>query len=109
MKENNYYNDAKEFASKLRLNAIKTNLEESIEDAQHNNLSYEEFLCRLLQKEYDIREYNMTQSRLKSARFPYKKYFEDLEIESLPADAQNKLKLLNNLNFIKEGQNVNVI
>ncbi|MGL5614378.1 IS21-like element helper ATPase IstB [Cetobacterium sp.] len=106
MNESNYYNDAKDFATKLRLNAIKTNLEESIEDAQHNNLSYEEFLCRLLQKEYDIREYNMTQSRLKSARFPYKKYFEDLEIGALPNDAQNKLKLLSSLSFIKEGQNV---
>lgn len=106
MKETNYYNDAKEFATKLRLNAIKTDLEESIEDAQHNNLSYEEFLCRLLQKEYDIRKYNMTQSRLKSARFSYRKYFEDLEISALPNDAQNKLKLLSSLKFIEEGQNV---
>lgn len=34
------------------------------------------------------------------------KYFEDLEIDSLPQDAQNKLKHLSSLKFIEEDQNV---
>jgi len=34
------------------------------------------------------------------------KYFEDLEIDSLPQDAQNKLEHLSSLKFIEEDQNV---
>lgn len=101
-----YLTQAKTYASELRLNAIKSDIDESINDAQNNNLSYEEFICRLLQKESDVRHYNLIQSRIKSASFPYKKYFEDIEISALPEDAQNKLKHLSSLKFIKEGQNV---
>ncbi|HCO73950.1 MAG TPA: AAA family ATPase [Clostridium sp.] len=101
-----YLTQAKNYASELKLNVMKSDLEETIDDAQNNNLSYEEFLCRLLQKEHDIRNYNLIQSRIKTAAFPYKKYFEDLEIDSLPQDAQNKLKHLSSLKFIEEGQNV---
>lgn len=101
-----YLTQAKNYASELKLNVMKSDLEETIDDAQNNNLSYEEFLCRLLQKEHDIRNYNLIQSRIKTAAFPYKKYFEDLEIDSLPQDAQNKLKHLSSLKFIEDGQNV---
>ena len=71
MQSDTYFIQAKEYASELRLGAIKSDLEESISDAENNNLSYEEFLCRLLQKEYDVRRYNLTQSRIKTASFPY--------------------------------------
>ena len=77
MKLDTYFVQAKEYTAELRLGAIKSDLEESISDAENNNLSYEEFLCRLLQKESDIRKYNLTQSRIKTASFPYKKYLED--------------------------------
>jgi DNA replication protein DnaC len=101
-----YLNQIKTFASNLKLNVIKTDIEESIDDATNNNLSYEEFLSRLLQKEHDIRQYNLNQSRIKAANFPYKKYLEDIDITALPNDAQSKFKQLTSLKFIKEGQNV---
>ncbi|MBE6050032.1 MAG: AAA family ATPase [Clostridium sp.] len=53
-----------------------------------------------------IRKYNLTQSRIKTASFPYKKYLEDIEIDALPEDAKNKLKHLSSLKFIEEAQNV---
>ena len=106
MKSDTYFVQAKEYAAELRLGAIKSDLEESISDAENNNLSYEEFLCRLLQKESDIRKYNLTQSRIKTASFPYKKYLEDIDIDALPDDAKHKLKHLSSLKFIEEAQNV---
>lgn len=106
MSPDSYLNQARQYASELKLNAIKSDLEEAIDDAQSNNLNYDEFVCRLLQKETDIRKYNLIQSRIKLAGFPYKKYFEDIEISELPEDAQRKLKHLSSLKFIKEGQNV---
>ena len=43
-----YLSQAKNYASELKLNAIKADLDETIMDAEKNNLSYAEFLCRLL-------------------------------------------------------------
>ncbi|MEG0297493.1 MAG: IS21-like element helper ATPase IstB [Clostridium sp.] len=106
MQSDTYFNQAKEYANELKLNALKSNLEESISDAENNNLSYEEFLSRLLQKETDVRHYNLIQSRIKSATFPYKKYLEDIDITALPNDAQQKLKHLSSLKFIDEAQNI---
>ena len=90
----------------MKLGVIKSDIELAIQDANTNNLSYEEFLYGLLQKESDIRNYNLTQARIRTASFPYKKYLEDISIGDLPADAQLKLKHLSSLKFIKDGQNV---
>lgn len=104
--ENSFVKDIKTYAEIMKLGVIKSDIETAIDDANANNLSYEEFLYGLLQKECDIRNYNLTQSRIRIANFPYKKYLEDLSIKDLPADAQMKLKHLSSLKFIKDGQNV---
>ena len=99
--ENSFVKDIKKYAEIMKLGVIKSDIEQVIEDANTNNLSYEEFLYGLLQKECDIRNYNLTQSRIRIASFPYKKYLEDL-----PADAQLKLKHLSSLKFIKDGHSI---
>lgn len=104
--ENSFVRDIKTYAEIMKLGVIKSDIELAIDDANTNNLSYEEFLYGLLQKECDIRNYNLTQSRIRIANFPYKKYLEDLSVKDLPADAQLKLKHLSSLKFIKDGQNV---
>ncbi|OMH19603.1 hypothetical protein AC231_19675, partial [Clostridium pasteurianum] len=76
--KNSFISDIKTYAKIMKLGVIKSDIEQSIEDANTNNLSYEEFLYGLLQKECDIRKYNLTQSRIRTASFPYKKYLEDL-------------------------------
>lgn len=98
--------DIQEFAEYLKLGLIKKDVESLVEEATLKNISYEEFLHSLLQKEYDKRQHDLTQSRIKTACFPYKKYIEDIDVNELPEDAKNKFKTLTSLNFIKEGQNV---
>ena len=88
----------------MKLGIIKSDIELALEEANTNNLNYEEFLYGLLQKECDIRNYNLTQSRIRTASFPYKKYLEDLSIEDLPIDAQTELKHLSSSKFIKDGR-----
>ena len=45
-----YIDEIKSYASLLKLNAIKTGVDESITDAQNNQLSYEEFLSLIRAK-----------------------------------------------------------
>lgn len=67
--ENQLIKDIKTYAEMMKLGVIKSNIEESIADANANNLCYEEFLYGLLQKECDIKNYNLTQSRIRIANF----------------------------------------
>jgi len=95
-----------EYSKELRLPAIRRDLEDNFLDAVKNNLSYEQFLHGLLQKEYDQRIENGKLNRIRIAGFPAKKYLEDLKVEELPIDAQAKLGILATLDFIKNGANV---
>lgn len=95
-----------DYASYLKLSAFKTDLEAIINDATTTDLSYEELLYILLQKEYDYRQEQVRKSRIRIASFPCKLYLEDLDIKELPEDGQKKLPILNSLEFIKTGQNV---
>ena len=104
--ENSFITDIKTYAESMKLTVIKNDIQAAVEDANSNNLSYEEFLYGLLQKECDIRNYNLTQSRIRTANFPYRKYLEDISINDLPGNAQLKLKHLSSLKFIKDGQNI---
>ena len=100
------YKNIEELTIELKLTGIKNNFEESAKDACTNDISYEEFLYKLLEKESVLRYESSKQNRIRIAKFPYKKYIEDLVVEDLPADAKKKLKTLSSLEFIRTGQNV---
>jgi len=96
----------REISKQVRLPGIRRYMVEEIEEANTKNLSYEEFLYRLLLKEYDLRLENSMKNRIRLANFPYKKHLEDLSVKDLPYDAQKRLKVLTSLDFIENGQNV---
>jgi len=95
-----------EFTKILHLPAFRKYFETEAKEAVTKDLSFEEYLYCLLQKECDMRYDNMLKKRVRMAEFPYKKYLEELIVEDLPEDARKKLKLLKTLDFVKEGQNV---
>jgi DNA replication protein DnaC len=95
-----------QYSKELRLPMIRNHLEEQIQEANLRDISYEEFLAQLLEKEYDARQESARYNRIRRAEFSQKKYLEDLCIDYLPEDAQKKLKLLKTLDFIQEGRNL---
>jgi len=95
-----------EYADQLKLSAFKTDLESELSEASAADLTYEELIYVLLQKESDYRQEQIRKSRIRLASFPYKKYLEDLDLKELPEDGQKKLNILSTLEFIKNGQNV---
>lgn len=94
--------EIKEYCKILKLNGIGRAFEEIMEESS----DYEDFLHKLLEKEIEAKDERATESRLRNARFPYKKHLEDLELNLLPTDMRNKLPELATLNFIEEGRNV---
>lgn len=94
--------DIKEYCKLLRLNGIAKNFEETEKEVT----DYEDFLCRLLSFELQESEERLKQSRIRVARFPYRKYLEDLELDCLPDGMRKRLPELATLEFIKNGQNL---
>lgn len=94
------------YTKALRLPAFRKYYRQMGEQAIRGKISHEAFLISLLEKELEERTRNRKKSRIRTADFPYKKYLEDLNTESLPQDAQDKLLLLERLDFIGKGQNV---
>lgn len=95
-----------QYTKELRLPMIRAHLSEHVTEAQQQDMTYEEFLGLLLQRECDARQDSSLKNRIRLAEFTHKKYLEDLSVPDLPPDAQQKLKLLKSLDFIKEGRNV---
>jgi DNA replication protein len=106
IKKNEFVEKIIFYSKEIHFPAVRSSLTEDLEEARANNLSYEEFLCSILQKEYDARTENGKLSRIRIAGFPAKKYLEDLKSQDLPVDCGNKLKILASLDFVKNGQNL---
>lgn len=94
--------EIKEYCKELRLNAVKDNFE----SLQDENLTHEEYLHHLLGYEMAAADRRRIESRIRTARFPYRKYLEDLELDCLPEAMRKKLPELAGLGFIREGRNL---
>jgi len=92
----------KTYAKELRLSYIMQNIESEAQNAR-NPLG---FMKEMSEHEYSRRLDTSKQNRIKSAGFPMKKLLEDLQIDRLPTDAQNKLGQLETLQFIENSQNI---
>ncbi len=94
------------YTKELRLPAIRNNYTTLARQAVKEKTSYEDYLLTLLEDEFENRVKNRKTARIRQAGFPYKKYLQDLQREELPKNAQEKLGILESLEFIKDGQNV---
>ncbi len=95
-----------DYTRELRLSGIRQHFAEAARQAVSGSLGYEEYLLDLLTKEHDLRLVNRHKTRLRRAGFSFKRYLQDLEIDYLSPDAQQKLRALRTLSFIDCGQNV---
>lgn len=94
------------YTKELRLPAIRNNYTTLARQAIKEKTGYEDYLLTLLEDEFENRVKNRKTARIRQAGFPYKKYLQDLQREELPKNAQEKLGVLESLEFIKDGKNV---
>ena len=99
-----YQEEINNYCKILKMPAIRKNFKEQISD----KISFEEYLYNLLKLEFESREENAKQNKLRLANFPYKKYIEDLDMEALPEDGRKKLKNFLTLEFIKTRTKYNI-
>lgn len=102
----NMVKNIEESCNYIKLPTVRKYYKSVASEARINNLSYEQFLFNLLEKESETRFANRIKSQIRLANFPEKKYLEDLHISDLPQEASARLKELRSLEFIENGQNL---
>lgn len=95
-----------EYSKVLRLPIFRRDYKELAIDAARERLEYEEYLVRLMEREWEIKLENRKKAQIRKAGFPSKMYLNELEREQLPLGAKEKLPLLERLDFIPSAQNV---
>jgi DNA replication protein DnaC len=98
--------EIKKYVSELKIPGVNQGLKMNIEEAYKFDKPYEEFLRDILIEAYDTRKENGRKNRIRNAKFPYRKYLDELQVDYLPEDCRKKLKELKTLNFIDEGRNI---
>ena len=99
-------NNIEKMAHGLRLPYIKNNYLETINDSMNKQHSYQDFLENILAEETEQRNANGIKSRIRKAKFPYIKTFEEIDFEAFPLAIANKIRELQSLSFIEKGQNI---
>jgi DNA replication protein DnaC len=90
----------------LKLPAFRKDIETVLTQAIKGKASYEQVILELLQTEQEMRLVNRKKVQMRNAGFPQLKYLQDLSRPELPADAIDKLPVLETLDFIAAGQSV---
>ncbi len=104
--EKNLSQDIIFYSKELRLPTFRKNYETAALEATRGNLTFEQYLHNLMQQEYEARAENRKKSQIRKAGFPQLKYLQDLSRKDLPLEAQERLPLLERLDFIKDGRNL---
>jgi DNA replication protein DnaC len=94
------------YSKELRLPVFRNEFEQVARDAAIESADYETFLLRLMEREYDTRLENRKKAQVRQAGFPAKLYLHDLKRDLLPADAAEKLIMLERLDFVSSGRNI---
>lgn len=91
-----------EYCRLLKLKAVSQNFEEYAKETTDPA----DYLNKLLRAQVETRNRSAIENRIKAAKFPYRKYLEDLDLGCVPDSLKKKLPELMSLDFIREGRNV---
>jgi len=101
--------EIKELTAPLQLSYIGQNFDILVQEAKHTKMPHAEFLIDALTKELEQREANRVQRRIKEARFPYKKYLVDINLNEYAAEVQREIEELSSLDFVSDKENAVMI
>lgn len=90
----------KELAKDMKLNYLKENADEIIEEADINDLSYQNMLLNILENEVALKDKRAQERRLKSAGFPVIKKIEDFDFDFQKSITKKHINMLLEMDWI---------
>jgi DNA replication protein DnaC len=95
-----------DYLAKLKLFTLQTRLETLLQEASAQEVTYADFLDRLLAEELAAKSEKYVAMRTVMARFPYRKTLESFDFSFQPSLDRKKLQELATGRFIEHGDNV---
>lgn len=99
----------KEMSKEIKLGYLFNNHEEINVECKQLKWSCEEYLQTILEREIESRKNNGINRRIRDAKFPYKKYLEDLIKEKYSREIAEEIIDLEKLDFINKKENIILI
>jgi DNA replication protein DnaC len=96
----------KDMAKELNLHNLKVKALEIIEAANNKDLSYQDMLLTLLEKEIELKDKNARERRLKFAGFPVIKTIEEFDIEFQTSITKKQINKLLEMDWIDRMYNL---
>jgi DNA replication protein DnaC len=90
---------------KLGWQETANQLDDTLENASKNNVSYFDFLYTIVLRESEIRQTNLLSKRMKSAKLPYMKTAHDFDYAFQPSVNEQRVKETMTCRYISNGEN----
>ena len=101
--------DIKELTAPLQLAYIGQNFDLLVKEAAHIKMPHGDFMTNAFSKELEHRRENRMIRRIREAKFPYKKYLVDLDLNEYTKEVSSDIEELMQLDFINNKENVIMI
>lgn len=95
-----------EMLKTLRLPTIRRSYQELALEAEHQSLTYEQYLLSLLERECDDRRQRRVERILRESRLPLSKNLESFDMKRMPPKVHLKVKSLLDGTFLDRNENV---
>ena len=99
-------NVLKEQAASLSLYNTRDSIEELLNEAERDEITYTEFISKVFSSEIGYRHAKAEARRIKDAGFPYAKYLKDFDLSFCKSITSRQFKQLSELNWIDGGYNL---
>ncbi|MHC4751983.1 MAG: IS21-like element helper ATPase IstB [Planctomycetota bacterium] len=90
----------------LRLPMFRGYFAELSSKAVQQELTYEQYLLELAQREYEVRRLNKIERLIKSSKLPLEKTFDNFEFKRMPLKIRQQVKILLEGSFVNRSENI---
>ena len=99
----------KELTAPLQLAYIGRNFDRLVEEAVNTKMPHSEFMTNAFSLELELRRENRVNRKIREARFPFKKYLVDLDLNEYTKEVRKDIEELAQLDFINGKENAIMI
>ena len=90
----------------LRLPMFREYFAELSKEAVQKDLTYEQYLLELAQREYEVRRLHKIERLIKTSKLPMEKTFDNFDFKRMPLKIRQQVKILTNGSFVNHSENI---
>jgi DNA replication protein DnaC len=106
MSSNDHHKQLVGLLKELRLPMFREYFAELSKKAVQQELTYEQYLLELAQREYEVRRLNKIERLIKSSKLPWDKTCDNFAIKRMPLKIRQQVKILLEGSFVNRSENI---